>query len=190
MQAAGSSRQIGGLQAENAVVVRHISAALCINKKEKTKMNHSLKQEVIDLLKIVGEMKKKYPIKSFTLDGRLVGDIGEIIVQENYELTLYERLEPHYDGETKSHKKVQIKTTLKDSLGFSGSLIPEYYIGIKINKDGSFEEVYNGPGWILWEYLKNRKNQRLHTIPVKKMKELNTKVKDPDRIGKRNNKNA
>jgi hypothetical protein len=148
-------------------------------------MDHSLKQNVIELLKIVGEMKLKYPIKSFTLDGRLVGDIGEIIVQEYYDIKLYDKLEPHYDGETKSNEKVQIKTTLQNSLGFSGSLIPEYYIGIKINTDGSFEEIYNGPGWILWNYLKNRKKQKLHSIPIKVMKELNSKVEEKDKIKKR-----
>ena len=36
-----------------------------------------------ELLRIVRELNQAYPIKKFTLDGRLVGDIGEILVQEH-----------------------------------------------------------------------------------------------------------
>jgi len=43
-------------------------------------------QAVKDLLKIVKALQGAYPKKNFTLDGRLVGDLGEILVEEDYDL--------------------------------------------------------------------------------------------------------
>ena len=41
-------------------------------------------QAVKEMLQIVENLQKSYPKKKFTLDGRLVGDLGEILVEENY----------------------------------------------------------------------------------------------------------
>ena len=70
----------------------------------------------------IRQLKKALPSKEFTIDGRLVGDIGEAIVQRDYDLTLYEGLAKDYDGETSCGKKVQIKATFKDSLTFKKNL--------------------------------------------------------------------
>lgn len=52
-----------------------------------------IKDKIRELIKIVGELKDKYPQKEFTLDGRLVGDLGEIIVEENYQIKLFDKVE-------------------------------------------------------------------------------------------------
>ncbi|MGV2842200.1 DUF6998 domain-containing protein, partial [Vibrio cyclitrophicus] len=41
------------------------------------------------MLKIVEALQKQYSQKKFTLDGRLVGDLGEILVEKDYDLELY-----------------------------------------------------------------------------------------------------
>jgi len=55
------------------------------------------KHEIIEdaLLKIfagINQLKEALPSKEFTIDGRLVGDIGEAIVQRDYDIKLYEGL--------------------------------------------------------------------------------------------------
>jgi len=50
-------------------------------------------QAVKDMLEIVDQLQKTYPKKKFTLDGRLVGDLGEILVEEDYNIDLYVGLE-------------------------------------------------------------------------------------------------
>ena len=40
----------------------------------------------------ISQLKKAFPSKEFTIDGRLVGDIGEAIVYRDYNITLYEGL--------------------------------------------------------------------------------------------------
>ncbi|MBL4575561.1 MAG: hypothetical protein JKY51_05615 [Opitutaceae bacterium] len=73
-------------------------------------------QAVKALLEIVDSLHTRYPQKPFTLDGRLVGDLGEILVEQDYEVKLFKRIEKHHDGVTPDGKKVQIKTTMKNSL--------------------------------------------------------------------------
>ena len=138
----------------------------------------------MQLLKIVQVLKTKYPHKKFTLDGRLVGDLGEILVEQSYKIKLYEKLAPHYDGETPDGKKVQIKATMKNALGFPADYTPQHYLGIKISETGEFEEIYNGPGKYIASAIKNRQrpSNGLHSISINKLKKLNEKVKKDQRI--------
>lgn len=147
-------------------------------------------QAVKEMLAIVESLQKDYPKKKFTLDGRLVGDLGEILVEEDYDLELYEGLEKHHDGETPDGRRVQIKTTMKKSLTFPVDHIPHYYIGIKVHDDGTYTEIFNGPGAIAWEAVKNRAPTKtnLHSISISALEELNKKVRENDRIPKRANK--
>jgi hypothetical protein len=41
-----------------------------------------------------------FPGKAFTIDGRLVGDIGEVIAALDYNIKLYTAQKAHHDGET------------------------------------------------------------------------------------------
>lgn len=143
------------------------------------------------LLKIVEELRKTYSCKRFTLDGRLVGDLGEVIVEQNYELKLYEKIVPKYDGEDSLRRKVQIKATFHDTLGFPCKMeeIPDYYIGIKLYNDGSFEEIYNGPGSNIWELIKDRRGTKngLHAISVNSLRKINENVNTIDKIKRKGN---
>ncbi|MEQ8288724.1 MAG: hypothetical protein RIB78_03260 [Gammaproteobacteria bacterium] len=144
-------------------------------------------QAVKEMLQIVDNLMECYPKKKFTLDGRLVGDLGEILVEEDYALELYDTLEKHHDGETPDGKKVQIKTTMKRSLTFPADHIPDYYIGIKVDTNGKYTEIFNGPGHIASKAIQNRKapKNNLHSISLTALKKLNTEVPDRARIPKR-----
>ncbi|WP_409260150.1 DUF6998 domain-containing protein [Pseudomonas sp. KCJK8806] len=37
---------------------------------------------------------------------------------------------------------------------------PDYYLGIRMNRDGTFEEIYNGPGALIQQQLAGRKPTR------------------------------
>ena len=145
---------------------------------------------VKDLLRIVEALHKQHPKKKFTLDGRLVGDLGEVLVEKDYDLELYEGLEKHHDGETPDGRRVQIKATMKKSLTFPVDHIPDYYIGIKIHPDGSYTEVFNGPGAIAWETVKNRSPTKtnLHSVSLYALEKLDNMVGVSDRINRRANK--
>ena len=150
-------------------------------------MGITIPEAVNQMLYIVKQLQGAYPKKRFTLDGRLVGDLGEILVEDAYDVELYENLHEHHDGVTSDGRKVQIKATMQNSLTFPADQVPEYYLGIKIHPDGSFSEVFNGPGSVAWEAIKNRRPTKtnLHSIPISTLADLKNNVKPEDRIPRR-----
>lgn len=147
-------------------------------------MEITIPNAVKRLLQIVNQLRSTYPKKRFTLDGRLVGDLGEVLVEAAYDIELHENLHRHHDGRTSDGRQVQIKATMQNSLTFPADHIPDYYLGIKIHADGTFTEVFNGPGLVAWEAVKNRKPTKtnLHSIPIKTLERLNQKVPLKERI--------
>jgi hypothetical protein len=139
-----------------------------------------------ELLNIVHSLREKYPHKRFTLDGRLVGDLGEIIAEENYKLKLFDKVIEKYDGITDDGKSIQIKATFHNSLGFpcDEKHVPEIYLGLKIYEDGSFEEIYNGPGQLIWKNVKSlkRPTNNLYNVSIKKLQDLNKQVRENSKV--------
>lgn len=149
----------------------------------------TIPEAVKELLAIVERLRETYKAqkKQFTLDGRLVGDIGEVLAEGAYDIKLFEDLQKHHDATSADGRLVQIKATMKASLTFPVDHIPLYYIGIQVHNDGSFTEIFNGPGAIAWEAVKNRKATKtnLHSVSVSALKKLSAKVAAKDRIPKR-----
>jgi hypothetical protein len=151
---------------------------------EEVRMSKAISKSITMLLQIVDELQQAHPAKKFTLDGRLIGDIGEILTEEYYDVSLYEGMSHHHDGVSRDGRKVQIKATMKESLTFPADHIPDYYLGIKINRDGSLVEVFNGPGSAAAKAIERRKHSKtnLHSISIRVLAELSTKVKAEERI--------
>ena len=150
-------------------------------------MDTTIPKAIAELLQIVQNLHKAYPQKRFTLDGRLVGDIGEVLASIEYDIELYPNLQKHHDAKTLDAKLVQIKATMQNSLTYPADHVPDYYLGIKINPDGSISEVFNGPGLVAYEAVKNRQKPKtnLHSVSLGALKALNQKVNPIDRIKKR-----
>jgi hypothetical protein len=76
---------------------------------------------------------------------------------------------------------------MQESLTFPADHIPDYYLGIQIRPDGSFSEVFNGPGALAWEAVRNRKPPKtnLHSVPIGTLKNLSSKVPAKERILRR-----
>jgi len=147
-----------------------------------------IKDALDDIFSGIRKLKKALPGKEFTMDGRLVGDIGEAIVQRDYDVELYDVLVEGYDGETSDGRLVQIKATFKESLTFR--TVPDYYIGIKIHEDGSYTEIYNGPSEPIQGKYGHRKwfGEKLLSFPNKVLKELSEKSVMISKYQKEHNK--
>jgi len=145
---------------------------------------------VRQMLGIVEELCAAYPKKKFTLDGRLVGDIGEVLVEDAYDLELFKDVKKHHDGQCSDGQLVQIKATMKKSLTFPADHVPNYYLGVQIHSDGSFTEVFNGPGAIAWEAVKGRAAPKtnLHSVQITTLKNMQARVSADDKIPLRSNK--
>lgn len=144
-------------------------------------------QEIEELLNITQRLKEKYQ-RDFTLDGKLVGDIGEVLVAEKYGIQLYESNSPVHDGEEKlTGRKVQIKSSFKRNCYLTGHTVPDYFIGINIHPDGSFEELFNGPGEFLIQHYIKARNLKLsrdnfYNLSYGILKGLNNKVPKDQKI--------
>lgn len=143
-----------------------------------------IKEYVKELLSVVARMERDYPNKKFTLDGRLVGDIGEILAAQQYDLELLEGQQERHDAMSQG-RLVQIKTTMKNALTFGD--IPDYYLGLRVDRNGGFEEIFNGPGSIIWEAIKHRKRPKnyLYSISLSTLRQLNSRVSEKDKIKRR-----
>lgn len=86
---------------------------------------------------------------TFTLDGKLVGDIGEAIVAESYGIVLCAKRTPGVDGHTADGRTVQIKATGRSKAGPAftpGKGVADHLIFIRIDFDhGRATILYNGP---------------------------------------------
>ncbi|MCB4791339.1 MAG: hypothetical protein LHV68_05570 [Elusimicrobia bacterium] len=123
--------------------------------------------------------------RQFTIDGRLVGDIGEVIVAIEYKVVLDKTSQPCYDATSLDGRRVQIKATFQNQLTFK--IVPDYYIGLKLNENGTYEEVYNGPGKYIRERYSKRKGIGVNLLrfPVSELKKLQTNVNKDEKIPRR-----
>ena len=133
----------------------------------------------------IERLREAFPKREFTIDGRLVGDIGEVIAELEYDLTLDEVSVPDHDAQMSDGRRVQIKATFKDSLTFT--TCPDYYLGFKLHSDGGFEEVFNGPGKLILEQFSHRKNigDKQISISIRGLRVLSEQVKVADRVPRR-----
>lgn len=123
--------------------------------------------------------------RKFTIDGRLVGDIGEVIAALEYDLELDKVSQPIHDATTPDGRNVQIKATFKESLTFS--FVPDYYLGFRLFPDGSYEEIFNGPGKDIYDHWASRKGigVALLSFPIAELRKLSERVPANKRIQKR-----
>lgn len=136
--------------------------------------------KIKEIYAIVAELEKCFPGRHFTPDGHLVGSIGEVLAAHYYDLELLPASTETYDARSKNGKMVQIKATQVNTIGLSSD--PEHLIVLKIMRDGEAEEIYNGPGHLVWAIVgKKQKNGQSYTS-TSKLKQLMNDVPITDRL--------
>jgi hypothetical protein len=88
----------------------------------------------------------------FTLDGRLVGDIGELIAVRHFDIDLHKKQQGRHDGICRIGSKdygVQIKCRVR-SWVFDFTSQPDLLLVIWISDDWqTWDVLYNGPGTVV-----------------------------------------
>lgn len=133
----------------------------------------------------IRKLSETFTERAFTIDGRLVGDLGEVIATLEYEVKLHDVIRPDHDADTSDGRQVQIKATFKNALTFR--VTPEYYLGFKLYENGEYEEVYNGPGHLIFNRYKHRKGigQTLLSFPVSELRAISSTIPEEQRIPRR-----
>lgn len=138
-----------------------------------------VKEQVQKMISIVGELEADFPGRHFTLDGHLVGSIGEVMAAYYYGINLYTASAETHDGEVDG-KKVQIKISQQDNLVINHE--PDYLIVLYLRKNGDIFEVYNGKGKEPWKNAGKWDSHNNRHMRLNKLMELDAQVKDEDRI--------
>ena len=134
------------------------------------------------LYSTVNELESMFEGRHFTPDGHMVGSIGECLVADAYGLELMNASNKGYDAVSSCGKQVEIKATQAKSAAFRSE--PEHAIVIKIFPNGTFEEIYNGPGKLVWDQLKGKPlpSNGQYQISLNKLKALNQLVDASNRL--------
>ena len=133
-----------------------------------------------ELYKITAELEHTYPGRKFTIDGHIIGSIGEVIVAEHYGLELLPNSTETHDAVSADGKYVQIKATQINRIAISSE--PDYLIVIKLFSDGSWEEFYNGPGKPVWNNAGKMQKNGQRPISLSKLRCLMSSVDKKDRF--------
>ncbi len=151
-----------------------------------------LSKAIRDLYAIVDRLTEECAEydRHFTLDGHLLGSIGEVYAAERHGISLYTSSKKAHDGwkvdSAGRRREVQIKVTQTRAKRriVPISHQPDFLIVLLVDEDGSFEEVYNGPGTKVWDLVKERPkpSNGQHQITLSKLKELDAEVREEDRV--------
>ena len=146
-------------------------------------INHKKFQLLIkQLYATVNELENMFPGRDFTPDGHMVGSIGECLVADAYGLELMPASNKGFDAISRPGKQIEIKATQSNSVSFRSE--PEHAIVILILANGSFEEIYNGPGSMVWQVFEGKSlpSNGQYQISISKLKAINETVTESQRI--------
>lgn len=139
---------------------------------------------VKQLYATVNELEAMFPGRHFTPDGHMVGSLGECLVADAYNLKLETASNRGFDAVTEAGLEVEIKATQSTSVAFRSQ--PQHTIIIKILPDGTFEEIYNGPGSLVWQQFEGKRlpSNGQFQVSLNKLRQLNQTVAQADRVPK------
>ena len=128
------------------------------------------------------DLRELFPGMKFTLDGNLIGDIGEAIALRDFGLVKLPVGTPAHDFKTPQGRLVQVKATqaTKGSVGLGLTMQSfQHLIVIQLTEEGDYHILYDGPGAPIDEARIGRQTPSL-TVP--RLKALNQQVDDKDRL--------
>lgn len=146
----------------------------------KTTLQNSVAGKVKALYEISHELEDLFPGRHYTPDGHMIGSIGEALAASYYNLELFPASEKTHDAKAPDGRLVQIKATQINRVALSSE--PEWLLVLKIHKDGTFSEEYNGPGKLAWEHCGKLQKNGQRPISLAKLRELQTAIPQSDRL--------
>ena len=129
-----------------------------------------VEEKIRQLYQIIDELEVAYPEKHFTLDGILLGNLGEVYAAEKYKLKLLPEASKTHDAITADGKYVQIKVTQGRRIGLYEK--PEYLLVLQVQRDGTFSEIYYGSGEEPWKYVGKKQKNGQHYISIARLIDL------------------
>ena len=132
---------------------------------------HQLPQLLASLYRVLEQLESVFPGLLFAPDGLMADSLGKALVSYHYGISLHPASDNGHDG-TVGGRNIQIRVTQLDTIAINSE--PEHLIAIRLLKDGSFEELYNGPGANVWRLVseKRRPKNGQYAVRVSQLRNL------------------
>jgi len=133
-----------------------------------------------DLYRASDRLVEIFPGRSFTLDGHLVGSVGEVIAAYMFDLKLVRASSHAHDAIASDGRRVEIKLTQGSSAAIRHP--PDHLIVMHRPKGGPVRVVYNGPGGEPWARAGKKQSNGQRAIGLKKLEALDELVDATSRL--------
>lgn len=93
---------------------------------------------------------------AFTIDGKMLGDLGELVACLEFGLTPLPTNTPGIDAKTRDNENVEIKATAGENVWIparnkAGANGPKHVVVVKFNSDGNWTCPFHGELEALWD---------------------------------------
>lgn len=119
-------------------------------------------------------LERLFPGRKFTLDGHLVGSIGEVAAAYMFDLELNPASTQGHDAHSKNGRQVEIKLTQGKGVAIRHE--PEQLIVLHRPKGGPMRVVFNGPGHLAWNAAGKMQKNGQRQIGLTKLATLMVEV--------------
>ena len=137
-------------------------------------------EKIKELYEISAELERLFPGRHYTPDDHMIGSIGEALAVSYYGLELFPASEETHDAKAPDGRLVQIKATQIGRISLSSE--PRWLLVLRIHRDGTFSEEYNGPGKLAWEHCGKMQKNGQRPISLAKLRKLQAEVPDSVRL--------
>ena len=127
-----------------------------------------LPRTVRKLYEAVEELKQAYPGRHFTLDGHLVGSIGEVVAREAFGFELLPASAPGHDAICSKRGNVQVKITAGRSVALRSTC--DHLIVLRIVSPQEAEIIYDGKGEPIWHLAGRMQKNGQRQIALSKLR--------------------
>lgn len=125
-------------------------------------------------------LEQIFPGRKFTLDGHLVGSVGEVVAAYIFDLDLNSASTQGHDAVTRNGKNVEIKLTQRTSVAIRHE--PDHLIALHRPQGGPIRVVYNGPGAVAWENAGRMQSNGQRAISLARLSQLDSEVQQEHRL--------
>lgn len=133
-----------------------------------------------DLYRASAGLEELFPGRKFTLDGHLVGSIGEVVAAYMFDLDLNPASTPGHDARAQDGRNVEIKLTQGKGVAIRHE--PDHLIVLHRPKGGPLRVVYNGPGSPVWQQAGKMQSNGQRPIGLTKLATLSRQIAPADQL--------
>ena len=132
------------------------------------------------LYSAVERLEALFPGRRFTLDGHLVGSLGEVIAAYMFQLKLMRASHLGCDARALDGRRVEIKFTQGSRVAIRHEC--EHLIVLRRPKGSRVSVVFNGPGQVAWSAAGKKASNGQRPISIKRLKDLDRDVPQDQRL--------